>query len=133
MNLTNKKVHHRQFGDGVVTGQTISTVAVQFSEGYGEKKFFYPSAFESFLTLNSPALREQMDAELRAIRERLEDACRQREEEAEQRREEENRALAEQKRGAAKKRAPARKTPPKPKAQPKRVTANDPGLSDRII
>jgi len=118
MNLTNKKVHHRQFGDGIVTGQTISKVTVQFSEEYGEKKFLYPSAFESFLTINSPALREQMDAELLAIRERLEDERRQREEEAEQRREEEKRALLKQKRGAAKRRAPTGKTPPKPKAQP---------------
>ncbi len=118
MNLTNKKVHHHQFGDGVVTGQTISTVTVQFSEEYGKKKFLYPSAFESFLTINSPALREKLDAELCAIRERLEDERRQREEEAEQRREEEKRTILEQKRSTAKKRAPTKKTPAKPGMKP---------------
>ncbi|NCB51657.1 MAG: hypothetical protein EOM54_07240 [Clostridia bacterium] len=109
MNLTNEKVHHRQFGDGVVTDQTTSTVTVQFSEEYGEKRFLYPSAFESFLILNSPVRRETMNAELRAIREQLEAEFRRREEEAELRREEEKHALLEQKRAAAKKRTPAKK------------------------
>lgn len=118
MNVTNKKVHHRQFGDGVVTGQTISTVTVRFSEEYGEKRFLYPSAFESFLTLCSPALREKMDDELRAIRERVETERRQREEEAEHLRDEERRALLEQKRATTKKRPPAKKAPSKLKAQP---------------
>ena len=118
MNLTNKKVHHRQFGDGIVTGQTMSMITVQFSEEYGEKKFLYPSAFKSFLTLNSPALSEQMDTELCAIRERLEAERRQREEEAEQRRQEEKLALLEQKRSAAKKRPPVKKTPAKPRKKP---------------
>jgi len=117
MNVTNKKVHHRQFGDGVVTGQTISTVTVQFSEEYGVKKFLYPSAFESFLTMDSLDLKEKMDIELREIRERSETVNRQREEEAEQRRDEECRALLKQKQ-AAKKHALKKKTPPKPKAQP---------------
>lgn len=118
MNLTNKKVHHCQFGDGVVTSQTISTITVWFSEEYGERKFLYPSAFESFLTLNGPALSEQMDTELRTIRERLENERRQREKEDEQRWEEEKRALLEQKQATAKRRARTRKTLPKPKSQP---------------
>lgn len=77
MNLKNQKVHHRQFGDGVVTEQTPSVITVQFSEEYGPKKFLYPAAFESFLTLDSPALREKMEAELHAIREQLEAGRRQ--------------------------------------------------------
>lgn len=116
MNLKNKKVHHRQFGDGVVTEQTTSTVTVRFSEEFGEKKFFYPAAFESFLSLNSPSLKALMEAELLEIRERLEAEQRRREEEVERRRQEEKRALLEQKRAAAKKRTPAKKALPKPKA-----------------
>jgi len=118
MNIINEKVNHHQFGDGIVTDQTIFRITVRFSEEYGEKKFLYPSAFESFLTLNSPELRDAMDDELRAVRERLEAERMQREKEAEQRREEEERALLEQKKAATKKRAPAKKAQPKAKALP---------------
>lgn len=123
MNIIKKKVHHRQFGDGVVTSQTTSTFMVKFSAEYGEKKFLYPSAFESFLTLENPALREKIDAELLAISEQLEAERKQREEEAEQRREEERLALLEEKRAATKSRAKARKASPKPKVKPEKAKA----------
>ncbi len=116
MNLTNKEVRHRQFGDGVVTGQSASTVTVQFSEQYGEKRFLYPDAFVSFLTLDSPDLDEQMGAELRAICEQLEGERSRREEETEQRQNEERLALLEEKRVTAKKRAAERKAALKSKA-----------------
>lgn len=97
MNVTDMKVFHSQYGDGVITDQTLSTLTVRFSEEYGEKRFLYPSAFESFLTLNNPAMKEKMEAELNAIREHFEAGRRQREEEAELRRNEERRTLLETK------------------------------------
>lgn len=117
MNVIEKKVHHRQFGDGIITGQTISMDRVQFSEEYGEKRFLYPSAFESFLTLDSSALREKMNDELQAINERVEDERRQREQEDKQRQDEERRKLLEQKQAAVKRRSHAKKTPSGPKAK----------------
>jgi len=109
MNLTNKKVNHRQFGDGTVTEQTPSTVTVQFPKKYGEKRFVYPSAFESFLTLKSKVQKEKMDTELLEIKERAEEERKRSEQEAKQRREDENLALLEQKQANTKKRSSAKK------------------------
>jgi hypothetical protein len=109
MDIIDEKVSHRQFGEGVIIDQTPTAIRVRFSQEHGEKSFLYPSAFESFLTLDSPALRKRMNVRLRAIRDRMEAERRQREEEAERNREENRRALLEQKRAAAKKRTSARK------------------------
>ncbi len=35
MNLINEKVHHHQFGEGIVTSQVTDTITIQFSEEYG--------------------------------------------------------------------------------------------------
>ena len=129
MNVTNKQVHHRRFGDGVVTGQTISAVTVLFSEEYGEKKFLYPSAFESFLSLSSPSAQEKMDAELQAIYEQLEAVSKKREEEAEERREEERRVLLDQKKSVAKQRA-LQKRASKKKDPPKQIEQSESEESD---
>jgi hypothetical protein len=120
MNVTNDQVRHRQFGVGTVINQTMTTITVQFCERYGTKKFLYPSAFESFLTLCNPASKEKMDDELHQIQERMEEERRKRAEEDEKRRDEERRALLELKRATVKKKkSPAeRKTPAKPKKQP---------------
>jgi hypothetical protein len=128
MNVTHDKVCHRQFGVGTVISQTMTTVTVQFCERYGTKKFLYPSAFESFLTLCNPASKEKMDDELRQIRECVEEEQRKRAEEDEKRREAERRALLELKRAAVKKRSPAKKkTPAKPKKQPESSTIAEEG------
>ncbi|HPD87874.1 MAG TPA: hypothetical protein PLU75_00140 [Oscillospiraceae bacterium] len=72
MNVLNKKITHRQFGAGTVVAQDEETVTILFGEEYGEKKFLYPAAFESFLRLCDPDACEQMDCELRRIRAKTE-------------------------------------------------------------
>jgi len=69
MNLIKEQVRHSRFGLGTILGQTASTVEVRFGDAFGIKKFVYPSAFESFLVLCRPALKESMDQELSGIRE----------------------------------------------------------------
>jgi len=117
VNMTHEQVHHRQFGVGMITGQTMTTVTVEFCEKYGIKKFLYPSSFESFLELCDPVSKGRMDDELRQLREQAEETRRQRAEEDEKRRTEEQRVLSEQKRAAVKKRSPAGKAPKKLRKQ----------------
>jgi hypothetical protein len=69
MNLIKEQVQHSRFGLGTIQEQTASMVEVRFADGFGIKKFMYPSAFESFLVLCRPALKETMDEELTGIRE----------------------------------------------------------------
>ncbi len=131
MDVTHEQVSHRQFGIGMITDQTMTTVTVEFYENYGFKKFLYPSAFGSFLELCSPVSQEKMDDELRQIREQIEAERRQREEENEKRREEERRALLEQKRSAVKKqRSPAKKTRVKPLGQPMQAKTTKEGAAE---
>lgn len=138
MNVIHEQVQHQQYGFGNVTEQTERIITVQFCEGYGIKKFLYPSAFEKYLVLCNPALQEQIkqiNEELRQIREQIESERKQREKEAEkrqaqieakrkQREEEAEKRQAEErlkqlelKRAAAKKRTPiksgTKKTPAK--------------------
>jgi hypothetical protein len=47
-------------------------VEVRFDDAFGIKKFMYPLAFESFLVLCRPVLRESMEQELTQIREQIE-------------------------------------------------------------
>jgi hypothetical protein len=72
MIILNEKITHRQFGTGTVVAQDEETVTVLFGEEYGEKKFLYPAAFESFLRLCDSDAQEQMDCELRRIRAKTE-------------------------------------------------------------
>jgi hypothetical protein len=69
MNLVKEQVQHSRFGLGIILEQTASTVEVRFEDAFGIKKFIYPSAFESFLVLCRPALKESMEQELTGIRE----------------------------------------------------------------
>lgn len=71
MNLIKEQVQHSRFGMGTILGQTASTVEVRFEDAFGTKKFMYPSAFESFLVLCRPALKESMERELTDIREQF--------------------------------------------------------------
>ncbi len=75
MNLIKEQVRHSRFGLGTILGQTASTVEVRFEEAYGTKKFVYPTAFESFLVLCRPALKESMEQELTGIREQYAVEC----------------------------------------------------------
>ncbi len=103
MDVFQQQVSHRQYGIGTVIEQSESMIEVQFDGEYGNKKFLYPSAFESFLLLSSPASQEKMQQELQARQDALEAVQKQREEAFMQRHEHERRALLEQKRGARKK------------------------------
>lgn len=117
MNIINQQVHHHQFETGTVVNQTETTVTVKFSDKHGTKKFIYPSAFESFLELSSPAAKAKLDDELRQMRDLAEEIRRKRGEEEEIKHEQARRALLEQKRALAKKRPAAKKAPSKVKEQ----------------
>ncbi len=92
MNVIAEQVQHNRFGVGVVLSQTASMIEVRFDNAFGIKKFMYPSAFDSFLVLCCPVLRESMEQELTQIREQME-AERKRKIEADKLHEEAVRAL----------------------------------------
>ncbi|KXH86948.1 malate synthase [Sporosarcina sp. HYO08] len=50
MNLINEEITHKVFGEGNIVGQEDSIITVDFNEGI--KKFVYPDAFGTFITLN---------------------------------------------------------------------------------
>lgn len=50
MNLVNKEITHKVFGEGNIVGHEKSIITVDFNEDI--KKFVYPDAFEKFITLN---------------------------------------------------------------------------------
>lgn len=60
MDLLKAQVEHKAFGLGKVTGLTNGMLSVRFPAPYGEKKFMYPAAFVSHLTLCDPALTADM-------------------------------------------------------------------------
>ncbi len=111
MNLIEEQVRHSRFGQGTILDQSDTMVEVRFDEPIAVKKFQYPSAFESFLVLISPALKTTMDQELSAIRVQLETE-RVRKVEADRLHEEAVRALVAQ-------RAAAKKAPKPRMARPK--------------
>jgi len=106
LNILDGEVSHKIFGAGTVIAQKENIVKVRFSEDYGEKRFQYPAAFGSFLTLTDSELRKEVDKELQAWLEAERMERQQREEEAARKKEEERAALLEQ--AAAKKKTPAR-------------------------
>lgn len=109
MNVVSKQVHHSQFGSGIITDQSLTTVTVQFCEEYGTKMFLFPSAFELFLELSDPEAKTEMDKELKRIREKEQEDRRIHEDEEQKRREEECRVMLEQKRGTTRKRTTTKK------------------------
>lgn len=115
MGLIHEQVRHKEYGAGVITEQTESTVTVQFPEPYGVKKFLYPSAFEKFLVLHNPALQREIAKTLQKMQEQREEKQKQRQIEAEKRREEEKAAEQEQRRAAAKQKSQNRKKKESPK------------------
>ena len=60
MELLKAQVEHKAFGLGKVTGLTNGVLSVRFADPVGEKKFMYPSAFVTHLTLRDPALIAEM-------------------------------------------------------------------------
>lgn len=75
MKLVHEQVHHLKYGVGTVIWQTDDAVEVKFSKEFGNKKFVYPMAFETFLKVCNPVSQEKMNDELRQIREELESQC----------------------------------------------------------
>ena len=109
MNVTELQVRHRQFGDGIIICQTASTVTVQFSEAFKEKRFLYPSVFESFLTFSNPTSQQEMESELREAHSQQELQRKKNQEEIDRRREEQLHAQANQKKAAARRLAASKR------------------------
>ncbi|HML38303.1 MAG TPA: hypothetical protein PKA19_12925 [Bacillota bacterium] len=117
MNIVNEPVRHRQFGPGTITGQTLTTVTVEFCEEHETKKFQYPFAFETFLELSNPAVKLKMEDELRENRKQKELERQRLAEEEELRQEEMRRILLELKHKAVKNPSSSKKSKAKPKAK----------------
>lgn len=58
MDLTGKRVHHRSFGDGVITEQKKTTIVVAFRDG--AKMFSYPGCFQTYLKILDTDLKEDV-------------------------------------------------------------------------
>lgn len=58
MQLLNKTVHHKAFGDGTVTDFDGEYLSVKFDAGI--KRFLFPDSFESFLSPTSPELADEI-------------------------------------------------------------------------
>lgn len=58
MDLTVKRVHHRSFGDGVITEQKKTTIVVTFRDG--AKMFSYPGCFQTYLKILDTDLKEDV-------------------------------------------------------------------------
>lgn len=54
LNLIGQKVSHKAFGEGTVTNHSGNYLTIEFK--VGEKKFFYPDAFENFLSAIDPEI-----------------------------------------------------------------------------
>ena len=65
MELIGQPVNHISFGKGIVTDLSSQMVTVQFAQG--EKKFLYPQAFSSFLTLKDADSQNAVNAKYRRI------------------------------------------------------------------
>lgn len=58
MDLTGKRVHHRSFGDGVITEQKKTTIVMTFRDG--AKMFSYPGCFQTYLKILDTDLKEDV-------------------------------------------------------------------------
>lgn len=58
MDLTGKRVHHRSFGDGVITEQKKTMIVVTFRDG--AKMFSYPGCFQTYLKILDTDLKEDV-------------------------------------------------------------------------
>jgi len=65
--MIGQKVHHKSFGNGIITECNNSLLSVSFAEG--EKRFIYPDAFESFLVAEDSELQQRILVELKEKRE----------------------------------------------------------------
>lgn len=60
MELLHAIVQHQVFGQGEITLLDNEMVSVTFPKPYGKKKFLYPSAFQTHLTLMDEPLHSEM-------------------------------------------------------------------------
>lgn len=104
MKVNKEQVCHRQFGIGTVIDQTETMIEVKFKADNGNKKFLYPSAFESFLSLSSPEMQSKMDEELKKIQNLKEAENQKYEVESKKRQDDERKNILDQKKALAKKR-----------------------------
>lgn len=58
--LLGQPVSHISFGKGIITAVSDQIVTISFAQG--EKKFLYPQAFTSFLTLKDPQKQREVNA-----------------------------------------------------------------------
>lgn len=65
MNLLHAIVHHQTFGQGEVIQVSDDFVSVSFPQPHGEKKFQYPAAFSSHLTIEDDSIKSEMAEVLR--------------------------------------------------------------------
>jgi hypothetical protein len=63
MNILNKQVHHKTFGNGIVIEQDNNHITVKFEERISQ--FPYPNAFEKFLTANDNTIQIEILNELK--------------------------------------------------------------------
>ena len=83
MELMDQNVRHARFGVGTIVEMQPRRITVVFAQPYGQKRFVYPDAFETYLSVDDQALRSaidldigarhaQIEAEKKALQERLE-------------------------------------------------------------
>ena len=65
MNLLHAIVRHQTFGQGEVIQLSDDFVTVSFPQPHGEKKFQYPTAFSSHLTVEDDSIRTEVAEVLR--------------------------------------------------------------------
>lgn len=110
MDLVNEMVFHHQFGSGKITNQTMTRITVEFFKGHEVKKFPYPDVFETFLELNNPVMKQDIQEELRMVHKKQDLERQRREEEMERRREDEHRMMLAEKRATAKTKSSSKKS-----------------------
>lgn len=64
MDLIGQQIKHKTFGSGVVVGQSESVVTICFQDD--EKKFIYPDAFHSFLSMKDRKTQQYIEKQIEA-------------------------------------------------------------------
>lgn len=62
MNVIGEKVIHSSFGEGTITDQTNGLITISFP--IGDKKFIYPDAFKSFISIEDTKIKAAIDKEI---------------------------------------------------------------------
>lgn len=88
MQLMGETVNHARFGKGTIVSVEDRRMTVQFAQPFGEKRFVYPDAFETYLMVENEGValsieqamaerKAQLEAKANELRERLEAHSRQ--------------------------------------------------------